>query len=325
MSVSEQDISRALACWPQAAAGRATLINHSENKTYRIDIGGHPTFVLRVHRPGYQSLDSIESELAWLAALRLDTSISVPHAVAGSNGHTLQTLTIGEGQQHTTALFHFVDGVGPTLADLSALFGTLADYAARLHNHATHWHPPATFTRPTWQASSILSHDGLWGDWREAPGVDISCRQLLDRLDAALRDALARYGAGPDRFGLIHADMRLGNLLVAGDRVTLVDFDDCGFCWFMYDFAAAISFHETRGDIPTLKSCWLEHYSLVRKLAPQDVAIIDTMIMLRRMALLAWIGSHAATDLAAIHAPGFALGTADLAERYLGGRLYPTA
>ncbi len=39
--------------------------------------------------------------------------------------------------------------------------------------------------------------------------------------------------------------MRLANLLIDGDRVTLIDFDDCGFGWFMYDFAAAISFFET--------------------------------------------------------------------------------
>ena len=44
---------------------------------------------------------------------------------------------------------------------------------------------------------------------------------------------------------------------------------------------------------------------------------IDSFIMLRRMALLAWTGSHAGTDLARSQAPHFAVGTTRLAEAYL--------
>ena len=45
--------------------------------------------------------------------------------------------------------------------------------------------------------------------------------------------------------------------------------------------------------------------------------MVDTMILLRRMALLAWIGSHAETGLARSHAESFAADTARLAKRYL--------
>ncbi len=60
---------------------------------------------------------------------------------------------------------------------------------------------------------------------------------LLGRLDETLRRRLAAYGQGPDRFGLVHADIRLANLLVDGEHVRVIDFDDCGWSWFMYDFA----------------------------------------------------------------------------------------
>ncbi|UXN73114.1 phosphotransferase [Devosia sp. A8/3-2] len=117
--------------------------------------------------------------------------------------------------------------------------------------------------------------------------------------------------------------MRLGNLLVDGSNVTLIDFDDSGFCWFVYDFAAAISFHETHVGVPGLRSCWVEGYLTVRPLDDEHVEAIDSMVMLRRMALLARIGSHAETRLAQTHMRGFAAGTAQLAERYLRGALWP--
>ncbi len=68
---------------------------------------------------------------------------------------------------------------------------------------------------------------------------------LLGRLDDdAARAAGARTARGRERFGLVHADIRLANLLVDGEHVRVIDFDDCGFSWFMYDFATTVSFIE---------------------------------------------------------------------------------
>ena len=60
--------------------------------------------------------------------------------------------------------------------------------------------------------------------------------------------------------------------------------------------------------------------SAVRALSDADEAEIDSFVMLRRMALLAWIGSHAGTDLAGSQAPHFASVSARLARDYLDRR-----
>lgn len=316
-------IEPALALWPDAAGCSLRLVNHSENHTFMVERDGAPQFCLRVHRIGYQSRASINSELAWISALRQDTGLPVPAPIPGRDGIVLQTIEGLTGEPRFAVLFPFVPGHEPQPDDeLRPLFQTLGVYAARLHQHAMSWTPPAGFERQVWSAAQILDADGLWGDWRKGPDVDAESRLVLDRLDSALRARLDRFGAGPDRFGLIHADMRLGNLLVDPAQVTLIDFDDCGFCWFAYDFAASISFHETLPSMPGLRAAWLEGYQSVRPLAGEHIEIIDTMVMLRRMALLAWIGSHAETGLAQSHAAGFAQGTVDLAERYLSGGLW---
>ena len=58
-------------------------------------------------------------------------------------------------------------------------------------------------------------------------------------------------------------------------------------------------------------------YTRVRDLTPQDIDEIDTLIMLRRMALLAWIGSHMDAPEPQALAPGFAATTARLGAAYL--------
>jgi Ser/Thr protein kinase RdoA (MazF antagonist) len=141
-------------------------------------------------------------------------------------------------------------------------------------------------------------------------------------LDAKLRKDLAVYGRDAERFGLIHADMRLANLLVGGPKGTvLIDFDDSGFGWLMYDFGAAMSFIEDRADLPQLAACWCEGYRTVGPLGVGHAEMLGTMVMLRRMALLAWVGSHHETELAQSLASRFAPVTAVLAEKYLSGIL----
>lgn len=298
--------------WHETQGGKATLINLSENHTFRIDAPQAST-VLRLHRPGYQSQSSIQSELTWLAALARDTDLPVVRPLPGRNGEFVQSA----GPARHAVLFAFEQGQEPHRAT-PELFATLGRFAATAHAHVRAWQPPPGFSRPHWTAGTMLAPTGLWGDWRQAPGI-APVRSVLDEVEAHLHQALARYGTGADRFGLIHADMRLANLLVDGDQVRLLDFDDCGFGWFVYDLASALSFIETDPAVPELQAAWLAGYRAVRPLSAEDVAIIPAMILLRRMVLLAWIGSHAETDLARSQASHFASDTAELGRRWLGG------
>lgn len=298
--------------WRETENGRATLINLSENHTFRVEAPGRPT-ILRVHRPGYQTAGSIESELTWLNALRRDTDLPVVRPLPGRNGRMVQQMS----DRHAV-LFACEPGREPTEGS-ETLFRTLGSFAATAHRHVANWERPQEFSRPTWSAETMLDVGGLWGNWRAAPGV-AEVRGTLDAVDWNVRDALAAYGSGPDRFGLIHADMRLANLLVDGPRTVLLDFDDCGFCWFMYDLAAALSFIETSSDVPALQQAWLSGYTAIRPLSAADIAIIPAMILLRRMVLLAWIGTHGETELARAHAPRFAADTAALAKAWLDQR-----
>src|ERR1700691_4918249 len=120
---------------------------------------------------------------------------------------------------------------------------------------------------------------------------------LFGQAAALIRERLARYGRGPDRFGLAHCDLRLANLLVHEPQVKVIDFDDCGFTWYMYDPATLLSFYEHLPGAAGLIEFWLEGYRTVRTLAKAEEEEIPTFVMLRRLLLVAWVGSHAETDL----------------------------
>jgi len=121
---------------------------------------------------------------------------------------------------------------------------------------------------------------------------------LFARTAELIRDRLASYGRGPGRFGLAHCDLRLDNLLVDKGEIKVIDFDDCGFSWYMYDAATALSFYEHLPQVPGLIESWLEGYRTVSAVSRAEEEEIPTFMMLRRLLLVAWVGSHAETALA---------------------------
>ncbi len=316
--MTPESIESRLHQWDGLAGGTATLINLSENHTFRIDTPAGGKRIVRVHRPGYHTRAGIESELAWLAALRRDTDLPTITAIPGKDGALVQEIGEEAGAATYAVSFAFEEGREPVeTEDLRDLFRELGRMAAICHSHVERWQLPARFERPAWNAAAILDADGLWGDWRQAPNVTPEIRECLDRADVRLRADLAAYGTAPDRFGLIHADMRLTNLLVGAGEPRLIDFDDCGFGWFAYDFAAAVSFFEDSPEVPRLRAAWLNGYRTVRAFTSEDEAALIPAVMLRRMALLAWIGSHDEVPEARERAPYFAANTAEMAEDYL--------
>ncbi len=306
-----------LACWDLPTGAKATLINVSENLTYQVAAGTWRA-ILRLHRPGYHSVAAILSELEWLNAIRADTALSTPRAIIGRDGMAVQRIAFAAGDERHAVLFEHLPGRHPDAGgDLTPAFEALGEQTARLHDHVQGWTRPDGFERMAWDEAAVFGPAATWGDWRAAPNVTADMRGVLEQVEAIVTSRLLTYGKGADRYGLIHADLRLANVLIDEDRLHLIDFDDCGFGWFGYDFAAAISFVEDDPAVPRLKAAWLTGYRRVRSMPDEDAAMIDTFIMLRRLALLAWIGSHMESTEPQALAPHFALVSTALGKAYL--------
>ncbi|MEQ8347503.1 MAG: phosphotransferase [Sneathiellaceae bacterium] len=306
--------------WGLSPRTRVRLLNLSENATFRADDPeAAAPLILRVHRPGYHSRAEIESELAWIRALVAERVVDTPPPLpTRGGGHIAQFAHDGQ-VRHVTA-FAFMTGAEPAPdAALSDGFFRLGAISAHLHRHVRRWRRPPGFVRKTWTFATTVGPTPHWGDWRAASDLPPDGRALLERVCVDLQRRLAAYGAGPDRFGLVHADLRLANLLVEGDRLGVIDFDDCGFGWFVYDFAAAISFLEHEPIVPALQEAWIAGYASVAPLSAAEIAAIPTFVMLRRLLLTAWIASHGETPTAQELGRGYTAGTLAIADSFLSG------
>jgi Ser/Thr protein kinase RdoA (MazF antagonist) len=308
---------RALGEYGCDPAASIQLMNVSENATYLIEEPGAGPSVLRVHRLGYHTQAEIASELAWMDALRAEAGVRTPRVLPAPGGRRIVTVVDATtGEERNCVRFEFLPGTEPA-EDSVPHFAELGEITARMHRHARQWPRPAGFTRFHWDYEAAFGAHPRWGRWQDGIGVGPAEREVLGRLDATLRARLAAFGARPERYGLVHADTRLANLLADGDAVSVIDFDDCGFSWYLYDVGTSVSFFEHQPHVPELVAAWLSGYRRVLGLPAADEAEIWTFILFRRLLLVAWIGSHSAVDIAQQLGAGYTAGSCDLAEAYL--------
>ncbi len=319
LPVDHESFARAaLPAYGHAADSELRLLSLSENATYLV--GGSEPFVLRVHRPDYHSRQAIESELAWMSALRQHTSVRTPQLVTARSGEQVVAAAVGHRMLHVDAVSYIAGCTAEDATDIVG-FADLGELAAQMHEHALSWPQPSGFTRFRWDVDTMVGPAGRWGDWRAATGLTRADQDSIERALAVIAQRLGEFGTGPDRFGLVHADLRLANLMVdpsAPDSgITVIDFDDCGWSWHLADLGAVVSFIEDTTVAETIVEQWLRGYQNVRALPADHLALIPTFVMLRRIQLTAWIASHADADAAATFGPEFVSGTAELAQRYL--------
>jgi Ser/Thr protein kinase RdoA (MazF antagonist) len=302
------------------ASSSVTLINLSENATYRVEAPDGSSWALRIHRQGYHSKMAIASELAWAVELRRSGVAITPKPMSGKDGELIQTINHPRVQApRQVVLFEWESGAEPGIGEnLEALFEALGEVTARIHKHTKSWKRPDWFTRHIWDFETSLGDDRPhWGRWRDGVGVDAEKAKVFERTVSLIGERLAAYGKSNERFGLIHCDLRLANLLIDGTDVKVIDFDDCGFGWYMYDAATPVSFYEHETKVPALIDAWKSGYRKVNALSKEDETEIPTFIMLRRLLLVAWIGTRHETNLAKSMGPMYTQGTVGLCEDYL--------
>lgn len=279
--------------WGLPEGARITLLAVSENATFRVDAPDGARLVLRVQRPGYVAgAAAVESELSWVEAIARDTDVTVPVALPGRDGARVLTVPAPGGSVALVVAFPFVEGeVLEDVADPLDWFATIGRTTARLHRHTRAWARPAGFTRFSWELADMVGPACRWGSWTAArlePGE----RRLLEDAEAAALSIVGELGHDPGDWGLIHSDLRPSNIMVDGGRLTVIDFDDSGFGWYLYDFAAAMTWLDHRPDAPGLAQAWVAGYRGELPFTAADARRACAFNMLRRLMMLGWCTTH---------------------------------
>lgn len=316
----------ALDCWSFTGAD-LRLIKQRENAVFAVTTGEGERYALRIHRAGYHTDAELNSELEWMRALN-KFGVRTPGVVPAADGALFQTIcvpSIPEARQVDVlgwvdgeAIGSIEDGV-EDIAVVAPSYRLVGRLVARMHQFAREWALPAGFTRHAWDEEGLLGEEPWWGRFWELEVLNSSQRDLLQRASKAARFELNAYGTGADRYGLIHADPLPENFLRGADgEIRVIDFDDGGFGWFIFDFATAMFFHLGEPWFDELLGAMLAGYREVKELPPELEARLPLFLLLRGFSYLGWAHTRKETDTARELTPMLVEGVTALASDYLG-------
>jgi Ser/Thr protein kinase RdoA (MazF antagonist) len=314
----------ALPAWGLEGAGLA-LLKYRENAVFRVDGAGGARFALRVHRPGYRSDAAVRSEVAWMRALA-EAGVPTPAVQPTRAGDVLVYAEApGVPEPRQCDLLDWVQGAplgslehGVDLAPeaLGRSYRTVGRIAGRLHAHAAAWEPPPGFERPSWDAASLVGADPAFGRFWELPGIP---DEALGPLLAARDRAHARLAALPAPRALVHGDLIPDNLLVQGDAVRVIDFDDCGWSWVGFELVTSLFPLLVSGGFDVGREAWLEGYRELRPFPDAELEAVPDFVMARALSYLGWPAGRPEIATQRKLVPFLVQRIAELAALYLEG------
>lgn len=281
------------------------FVKMRENTVFRADTPDGP-IALRLHRPGYRSQQEIAAESDFIEVLA-ERGFPVVRLVPTVSGGYTAVVSDGETEVVVDAQ-RWLEGsrqLGDTEAesDENALdpqhFAAMGAIAARMHRVAEELAGRRAFPRTPWDAEGVVGERALWGDALTVPGLDEEGRRQLASTRRYIMDRLARFGTAPAVYGAIHADFTPENVLVHGDDLVVIDFDDFGDGWYLFDLATVLFFFMDHPRYEAYRAALLGGYREERALSDEEEALLDLFLVARGYTYLGWAATRPETETAA--------------------------
>lgn len=269
-------------------AHRVRLLSHSYNTLFRVDTLRR-RYVLRINLPGVRGLGQIEAEMAWLAALRRDTDLSVPLPLANRSGKLVTTVSAPDvPEPRHCAVFSWLEG--PLLADRLSpeTMRQLGAITARLHRHSLHFRLPPGASLKRLDQVLFGNPAAFFAEEYRA----LFPQQRLELFQAGLervRACLAELYAQPVAPQVLHADLHQRNLKLYKGRLAILDFDDCALGYPVQDLAITLYYLVRQADFSHLRQALREGYEQEAAWPETQLGQIDTLIAGRGLDLANFI------------------------------------
>ena len=206
------------------------------NLVYQYERDGQPLILRITCRPD-RTMELIRAELHFVEYLA-EGGVRVARPISSENGNLLEVIhaadmpfiavsfTRGRGMRVPDNGYRYRDD-----APIEEYFQNWGQVLGQMHRLAKTYQPPSeSVSRPEWHTWEY--YKGFpYGE--RLPVIAQKYDQLIAELNALPKDV--------DSYGLIHNDFNDGNFTVDynnGD-ITVFDFDDSCYFWFMYDLACA--------------------------------------------------------------------------------------
>jgi len=261
----------------------------SENAVIKLLSDDGRACALRIRKIIGTYQEQIMSELIVLRDFSESTGADIPAPLATRSGE-LFCIVNDDGNDFMCIIFSWVGGVHLGGHEITPLHMTsMARAVAQLHRFSSSYHPPEKLFRPVYDDAWFFG-DKSWTASREfVSRLDPDDAAYLCAANDSIRERLRQYPNNAETFGLIHYDLHVGNFLFNGDKANMIDFDECGFGWYLFDLAHIL--FEFIGDqrFDSFKKVAAENYGAGRVCPAYSDSDLNLFLALQGIAYMNWL------------------------------------
>lgn len=234
-----------------------------------------------------------QSEAALLNHLHTQSDLIAPQPVAGGDSAFYQAWA-ADPFAVQSLLFRFVAGKNRTSETITVEdVHKIGEFLGHFHNSTSQFQPDNHFTRPSLDADGLFTNEGLY------PLVEVSAQLFSpeqDRIMTAVADqvraSMPQLGIEKSEFGLIHGDFLLHNILFHEGSVRALDFEYCGYGYYLYDLTPLLWQLKPHNDYAAFEQAIWTGYTNIRPLTDQHRELLETFIAGRQVASLRWVAAN---------------------------------
>ncbi len=203
----------------------------------------------------------------------------------------------GSGRRYPCRLTRWVPGRIFGRGERLVHFSRLGELMAGLHNHARTFRPPEGFRRRHWDSGTLRQSLALIEDAVRKGLLPAEQRDVLRRAAGQGEALMCDLDARDDTFGLIHADLGAGNRLYHDGRAGAIDFEVCGFGYYLCDLAEVLWGVQHVRHFPQIREALLSGYRRVRDLPPDLEQGLGTAIAIAAVTTVGFLLQQRRDDL----------------------------
>lgn len=270
------------------------FLGNSENFVYSYPYDGAER-ILRVTHSSHRTINQIKGEIDWLNYLA-DRGVPAAREYDSPQGNLVEVVEAADDSYFMAVSFQMAPGkiLGPGewTPELITEWGRIVGTIHRLT--VDYPDPGDGLRREHWHEFDYLNVR------KYLPETEQEIIEKTEKLVARLKE----LPIGRDTYGLVHTDVHQHNLLVNGERITVIDFDDVHHMWFACDIATLLFYSRWLGepdaDMAEFTRFFLTHfwkgYDQEYKLDDWWKETYHDFLKLREMVTYVWINKKLDMD-----------------------------
>lgn len=264
----------------------SSFIRHNDNFTLKIDNNAdNNSYVLRIHSPitsGLQGVqhtfEGLNAEMELLNNLNEQTSLPLQQPIKNKKGDLVSTIVdVDNNFIQLATLLTWKEGNDYTEKEIHSknIAYEVGVVLAKLHNFSNNWIIPQPFIRPNYD---IEKYRNLTDRLQYGVEINLFTSEQYDVILDTMKYIKIIFDRTPktnNNWGIIHADLQGGNIIVNNDTVIPIDFGFSGYGYYLFDIGITL----TSFNINHRKKV-LEGYKTLRILNEEDEFLISAGFIL---------------------------------------------